>query len=235
MHVCVCFCALWQTLERNFCLDQILFLWSQIDYGMKGVGVRVTWNGMHVALVSQCVAGCCKVLQQGVAGCCRVLQGVAGCCRVLLCVAVCCDDLKRHACCFCIAIRCRVLQGVAGTRDYLKLLEDNFVSGKIDLFHVFHVFIWVSCVVLRCVALCSVVLHCNMLHCVAVCCSVLQRIYLSQFRCGWIDMTHSYVRRDSCTLVTWLIHMCDMTHSYVWHDLFICVQWLTHTCNMTWP
>ena len=31
-------------------------------------------------------------------------------------------------------------------------------------------------------------------------------------------MTHSYVRHDSFTCATWLIHMCDVTPSRVWHD-----------------
>ena len=74
---------------------------------------------------TQCVAGCCRVLQ-GVAGCCRMWQGVAACCSevgefvsdntlvtkrqvsiVLQCVAGCCSALQ------CVAVCCRVLQGVA--------------------------------------------------------------------------------------------------------------------------
>jgi len=40
--------------------------------------------------------------------------------------------------------------------------------------------------------------------------SVLRLIHWSHIR-----MTHLYVWHDSCTCVTWLMHMCDMTHSYV--------------------
>jgi len=58
------------------------------------------------------------------------------------------------------------------------------------------------------------------------------------------DMTHSCVWHDSCTCVTWLIHVCRSACSYVWHDsciltngsrphrsqcVFICVTWLMHT------
>ena len=42
----------------------------------------------------------------------------------------------------------------------------------------------------------------------------------------WKRDSHSHVRHDSFTCVTWLIHMCDMTHSHVWHDSFTCVTWL---------
>ena len=45
------------------------------------------------------------------------------------------------------------------------------------------------------------------------------------------DTTHTYVSRDSCTHVVWLIHMCDMAHSYVRHDSFICVTWLIDNVN----
>ena len=47
------------------------------------------------------------------------------------------------------------------------------------------------------------------------------------------NMTHPYVRHDSCMCVTWLIHMCDMTHLCVWHDSSICATWLIYVCDMT--
>jgi len=47
------------------------------------------------------------------------------------------------------------------------------------------------------------------------------------------DVTHSHVWHDSSTCVTWLIHMCDMTHSHVWHDSLSCVTWLIVMCEMT--
>ena len=47
------------------------------------------------------------------------------------------------------------------------------------------------------------------------------------------DSTHPYVRHDSFTCATWLIHMCNMTHSHVQHDSFTCATWLIHMCNMT--
>ena len=171
MHVCVCFCALWQTLERNSCLDQILFLWSQIDYGMNGVGVRVTWNGMRVALVSQCVAGCCKVLQQGVAGCCRVLQGVAGCCCVLQCVAMIWNGMHVAFVSQSVTGCCRVLQGLEITWNYLRIISS---ADKSICFTCF-TYLFES------VALCCVVLCCVALQCVTLCCSVLQRVAVYLF------------------------------------------------------
>ena len=49
-------------------------------------------------------------------------------------------------------------------------------------------------------------------------------------------ITHScvrFIRYDSFTRETWLIHTWDMTHSHVWHDLFTCVSWLIHMCDIT--
>ena len=43
------------------------------------------------------------------------------------------------------------------------------------------------------------------------------------------DSTHPYVRHDSSTCATWLIHMCNMTHSHVQHDSFTCTTW-----HITW-
>jgi len=63
------------------------------------------------------------------------------------------------------------------------------------------------------------------------------------------DMTHSHVRIDSFTHVTWLIHtcdvihfscvmwlnhVCDITHPYAWHDSVIYAKWLIHMCDMTY-
>jgi len=65
-------------------------------------------------------------------------------------------------------------------------------------------------------------------------------------RSSWTK--YRYMRHDSFTHVTWLIHMCGMTysyvwrdsfirvtwlHSYVWHDSFICVTWLILVWDMT--
>jgi len=57
-------------------------------------------------------------------------------------------------------------------------------------------------------------------------------------------MTHSHVLHDSCTCVTWLIHIRSTTqdlergthaqhHAYVCHDSFTCMTWLMHMCDMT--
>jgi len=42
------------------------------------------------------------------------------------------------------------------------------------------------------------------------------------------DMWH-----DSCTCVTWLIHVCDKTHLHVWLDSCTCVTWRIQMCAMT--
>ena len=48
------------------------------------------------------------------------------------------------------------------------------------------------------------------------------------------ELTHSYVLYDPIICATWLFHMCDMAHSHVWHD-FVCVTRLIHMCDMTHP
>jgi len=60
-----------------------------------------------------------------------------------------------------------------------------------------------------------------------VCSFVLVNLF---YTCG---MTQSYVWRDWCICVPWLIHMCGMSLSYVWHDSYICVAWLIHMGGMT--
>ena len=47
------------------------------------------------------------------------------------------------------------------------------------------------------------------------------------------DITHSHVRRDLFTRVTWPIHTCDMAHSHVRHGSFTRATWLIHTCDVT--
>jgi len=53
------------------------------------------------------------------------------------------------------------------------------------------------------------------------------------------DMTHPYVRYDSCMCVCVCVCVCegarlyDMTHSYVKHDSFMCVTRLIHIWDMT--
>jgi len=67
----------------------------------------------------------------------------------------------------------------------------------------------------------------------------------------YVWTTHAYTWNNSCTCVTWLIHMCDMTQSnsctcatwlihmfdttqsHARHDSFTCVTWPIHTCDMT--
>jgi len=89
---------------------------------------------------------------------------------------------------------------------------------------------WSDFEMINCDVKCAVILMCSMM--------TLSYVWRDSCTCvTWLlrmcDMTHSYVRRDSCTCVTWLIHMCDMTHSYVWHDSFMCATWLIHMCDMT--
>ena len=44
------------------------------------------------------------------------------------------------------------------------------------------------------------------------------------------DMTHVWVRHDSCMSVTWLMYECDMTHLWVRHDSW---WWWWYECEMT--
>jgi len=37
------------------------------------------------------------------------------------------------------------------------------------------------------------------------------------------DLTPSYVRHESFTCMTWLIHTCDTTHSNVWSHQYMCI------------
>jgi len=120
-----------------------------------------------------------------------VLQCVALCSGVLRCVAVCCSVLLCGAVCSSSfrmdSICCSVLQCVA-----------------------------VCCSVLQCVAVC-----CNVLQCVAVCCGVSQCVAsfsmdsVNMSNILMCDVIHSYVKHDSLTCETRLIHMRHMILSYV--------------------
>jgi len=67
-------------------------------------------------------------------------------------------------------------------------------------------------------------------------------VWHDSFRCvPWLHIYVCGMWLDSCTYVTWCIHVCDMTHSYVWlitmcltaHPIAQYVTWPMCICDMT--
>jgi len=121
------------------------------------------------------------------------------CCSVLQCVAVCCNVQLRDA------VWCSVLQCVAVCCHVLRVLQCRARH------------------VSQCIAVC-----CSVLQCVAVCCSLLQCVAV--FAVDVAACTHASCEcvLDSCTCVTWYMHICDMTSYVTWLN-----AWQNFMCNVT--